>query len=56
MRITSQQNKDFVEAILPNFPLDMAVDWINGNMDPEDVFTEDKLTAWAEGAGFTQQS
>jgi len=52
MRISSRQNKEFTDAILPMYPLDQAVEWINSNMDPSDVFTEDKLEAWAEGAGF----
>ncbi len=56
MRISAKQNKEFTDAILPNYPLDAAVDWINNNMDPGDVFTEDKLEAWAEGNGFKRDS
>jgi hypothetical protein len=56
MRISAKQNKEFTDAILPVYPLDQAVEWINSNLDPSDVFTEDKLEAWAEGAGFKRES
>jgi hypothetical protein len=54
MRTTSQQNRQFAESILPTWPLDEAIEWINSNMEPGDVFTEDKLEEWAENNGFTK--
>ena len=56
MKISAKQNKDFVDAILPTWPLDEAVDWINANMEPEEIFTDDKLEAWAEANGFKRES
>ena len=53
---TSKQNKEFTEALLPQFPLDQAIEWIGSNMDPGDVFDASKLEAWAEGNGFKQES
>lgn len=54
MSTTVKQNRDFAEELLPHYPLDTALEWIARNMDPADVFAEDKLEAWAEGAGFTR--
>jgi len=56
MRISAKQNKDFTDAIMPTWPLDTAVEWINSNMEPDEVFTEDKLEAWALNNGFQKQS
>ena len=47
-----EQNKRFVTAILPQWPLDDAIEWIAGNMDPEDVFPEKELAHWATENGF----
>lgn len=56
MRIdfTSDQNDTFIkEAInLPRYPLDEAVQWIQDNLEPEQVFTGDQLGMWAEVNGF----
>lgn len=56
MRIdfTGSQNDTFIaEALnLPKYPLDEAVRWIQGNLEPEQVFTEDQLGMWAESNGF----
>jgi len=35
----TKRNSDFAEGInLPKYPLDDAVEWIRGNLDPEEVF------------------
>ena len=48
------QNTNFSEEALglPSYPLDSAVTWIQDNLDPEDVFTQKQLEAWAYNAGF----
>lgn len=48
------ENKKFAAAILPGYLLDAAVDWILDNMEPEDVFDEEKLKEWALANGFVE--
>lgn len=49
-----EQNKKFAESMLPTYPLDEAIDWISGSMEPEDVFYEEKLREWALANGFVE--
>ncbi len=51
---TSRQNEQFVASLLPNYPLDEAIDWIEANLEPTDVFSEEKLRAWALDNGFEE--
>lgn len=41
------ENKEFASAVLPQYLLDDAIDWIKANMAPEDVFSDDQLLDWA---------
>jgi len=50
-----QQNKDFQGTILPQYPLDEAIEWIQKNMEPEEVFSEKQLTQWAEDMGYEKE-
>lgn len=52
MRTTTKENKDFTDAIMPMYPLDQAIEWINDNLDPDQVFTDNKLKTWAENNGY----
>ena len=52
MRISAKQNEDFTAAIMPQYPLDDAVEWIQKNMEPSEIFEDDALEAWAESAGW----
>lgn len=45
---STKQNAAFASVIIPNDALDVAVDWISSNLQPEDVFSNDALTAWAQ--------
>jgi hypothetical protein len=54
--LTIRENKEFAEAILPPFPLDEAIKWINSNLYPSDVFAKNSLEAWAEDAGYKRES
>lgn len=50
---TTRQQKDFADTIIeavdiPPKGLGIAIDWIRENLDPEEVFDEKKLSAWAE--------
>jgi hypothetical protein len=41
-------NEDFVGAILSEHALDDAIEWIQANLEPEDVFSLDELAKWAK--------
>lgn len=45
---TVKQNNEFVQATRVQYPLDEAIDWIQSNLSPEDVFNPDALEAWAD--------
>lgn len=44
---------EFAEALInPTTLLSSAVEWINDNMNPADVFDHAKLAEWAQQRGF----
>jgi len=43
-----RENADFAKDILPQYLLDDATEWIQKNMEPEDVFTDEQLKEWAD--------
>ena len=47
-----KENKDFVSNLLPNYLLDDAIEWIKTNLEPEDVFSEERLSSWAIDMGY----
>lgn len=49
----TNQEREFLQALLPSETLQVAVDWIQSHLDPEDVFTEDQLSGWAVNNGYT---
>ena len=51
-----KDNESFTKEIMAAYPLDCAIDWIKSNMEPEDVFDEDKLSDWAESNGYTKET
>ena len=54
MSTLSQQDKDFIDAVIPTDLLEEAIEWINRYMEPEEVFREDDLIAWAKDNGFVE--
>jgi len=34
--------------------LDSAIEWMQSQLDPDDVFTEKQLENWAESNGYTK--
>lgn len=55
--MTSVQNdRDFIKTVLvsniPDGILGDAIDWINKNLSPEDVFDVKHLQGWARDVGF----
>ncbi len=47
----AKENKGFTEAMIGRWPLDEAIEWISKNLDPDDVFDEEKLEEWANKTG-----
>ncbi len=43
----TRQNDDFTAELISASPLDTAIEWIKGNLSPDDVFDEDQLAAHA---------
>lgn len=41
----------FASALFANM-LDESIGWIQSNMDPEDVFSDEQLVSWAESNGY----
>ena len=51
---TKQQEQEFVAAVVYGPLLQISLDWIQANLNPEDVFTERQLRAWAESNGYVE--
>lgn len=52
MATTVRQDSEFVSAVISSSLLEEAIDWIKGNLNPEDVFDEKHLDTWAEENGY----
>jgi hypothetical protein len=60
---TNQQDKDFAEEMrdsvdevkMSSGALDNAIYWIARNLNPDDVFEEKDLNAWAEANGYSKE-
>lgn len=55
MGTTSKQDGDFAAWVIPGSFLEDAIEWISKNMEPEDVFGLEKLSAWAEENGYVEE-
>lgn len=55
--MNASENERFRSDVLtpPTWPLDDAIDWIAGNLDPTDVFTNEQLDRWARDAGYVKE-
>lgn len=53
--VSSNQEKDFAQHCGLHETLDLAIDWIGHNMDPEAVFSSDQLQVWAENNDFIKK-
>ena len=54
MATTWKQGRDFWNALQEEGLLAKAIEWIRGNLEPEDVFEERELVAWAEANGYVK--
>ncbi|MDY0227248.1 MAG: hypothetical protein RBR38_10505 [Desulfomicrobium apsheronum] len=52
MGISSKQERDFIESIMPQYMLGEAINWIRANLSPEDVFTVNELEELADYNGY----
>lgn len=52
MAITHFQDKAFISEVVSDDLLKKAVEWIQNNMEPEDVFEHGKLSTWAVDSGY----
>jgi hypothetical protein len=61
---TSQQDKDFSEEMestihrvikMQTWALDKAIFWMENNLNPGDVFSEEKLIEWAIDNGYKKE-
>ena len=53
MGTSVRQDNDFYHAMADATLLGRALDWIGGNLSPEDVFSDDDLSAWAKDNGWS---
>lgn len=60
---TQTQGKNFAEIMrdqvdevkISGTALDAAIDFIISEFDPDDIFTEKQLSAWAESNGYIKE-
>ena len=60
---TTNQDKSFAEEMaanldelkMSNTTLDNAIAWIGNELEPDDVFSEKQLSAWAESNGYVKE-
>ena len=48
------EDRDFIAAVISTSLLEDAMAWIGMNMNPDAVFGEDDLKAWAESNGYVE--
>lgn len=54
MGTSSVQDRDFLATIISSRTLEIAIDWIQRNMAPPDVFTDKQLRDWADSIGLVE--
>lgn len=52
---TTRQDKAFLEEVIGATVLEMAVEWIQRNMAPDEVFHVSDLKVWAEENGYEEK-
>lgn len=56
--IFANEMSDMVESTtvkMSKSTLDIAIDWMQSNLEPEDIFSEKQLSNWAEANGYIKQ-
>ena len=52
---TRSEKSQFIESIVSSDLLDNAIEWIQNNMEPYEIFTDEQLGNWAEGHDFVRK-
>ncbi len=52
---TAQQDREFIEDLIPSALLEEAIEWIGSNLNPADVFETKDLEEWAENNGYVEE-
>lgn len=47
-----RQDELFISELIPDNLLELAMEWLQNNMEPQDVFTTTQLETWARANGF----
>jgi len=51
---TARQDQDFVGQLIPSDLLEQSIQWIQDNMEIEDVFTWKQIEYWLSQNGYHQ--
>ena len=52
---TTSENSNFADEVFGPYPLDSAIEWIQRNLNPDDVFSNNDLDDWAEANGYIKE-
>ena len=52
---TNGQDKAFRDTLIADDLLDTSIEWIQNNLDPDDVFNEAQLQDWALSNGYKKE-
>ena len=53
--ISCRDRSLFTKDLFDDNLLDVAVDWISTNLEPDDVFSDKQLKEWAMSNGFVEE-
>ena len=54
MTTTTKQDDNFLHDVVGTALLESSISWINDNLEPENVFDNNKLQNWAHDVGITE--
>ena len=52
---TIKQDEDFLSSVVGKGLLESAIDWIQSNLQPEEVFNDTALDIWATNQGYQKE-
>ena len=52
---TTEQDRSFIQVVISDYLLELAIAWIAKNLSPEDVFSERDLDKWATDNGYVKE-
>lgn len=55
MTTVGQEEREFIRVVIPSDLLASALEWIKGHLNPEDVFDQCALDAWAVENGYVKE-